>query len=382
MIAYRFIQPLDVLHLRGNRLFGDGGGNSVMPPWPSVFAGAIRSRMLIDEGVDPTRFARGDDMPGALTEILGSPERPGSFTVRSLSLARRTPDAIEPLRPLPADVEVFEDENAGARVVPHRLWPRKLPTGLAASIPLADGALLQRRHRGKPRGGYWLTARGWERYLGGKALGTDDLIHKSEIWQTEQRLGIELDHHRRSTVEGQLYTTEAVRLCNDPETGFLVGVSDGGTLPNQGFLRLGGDGRAATVSAASVGEEIGADFDAIETVKRCRLILTSPGIFPEGWRLPGLDADGIWPLEGLQVRITAAAVPRGGVISGWDLARRCPKPATRVAPTGAVYWLEIQSGDIDRLRKLSETGLWGLSPDNNDPTRRAEGFNRFAIANA
>lgn len=382
MIDYRFIQPLDVLHLRGNRLFGDGGGNSVMPPWPSVFAGAIRSRMLIDEGVDPARFARGDDAPGTLTEVLGSVERPGSFTVQSVALARRTSKAIEPLWPLPADVEVFQDEIAGACGVPYQLQSRTLPPGLAASLPLAAGALLQRRDRGKPSSGYWLTNRGWGRYLRAEALDADDLTHKSEIWQTQDRVGIELDHDRRSTVEGQLYTTEAVRLCNDPETGFLVGVSDGGTLPDHGLLRLGGDGRAATISTVAVGEVRGADFEAIEATKRCRLVLTSPGIFPEGWRLPGLGDDGTWALEGLQARVTAAAVPRGGVISGWDLARSCPKPAVRVAPTGAVYWLEIQSGDIDRLRKLSETGLWGLSPDNNDPMRRAEGFNRFAIANA
>ena len=45
-----FIEPLDVLILRGNKLFADAGshGEALMPPWPSVAAGALRSRMLID----------------------------------------------------------------------------------------------------------------------------------------------------------------------------------------------------------------------------------------------------------------------------------------------------------------------------------------------
>ena len=33
-----FIEPLDVLFLRGNQLFGEPGsyGEALMPPWPSV----------------------------------------------------------------------------------------------------------------------------------------------------------------------------------------------------------------------------------------------------------------------------------------------------------------------------------------------------------
>ena len=43
-----FIEPLDVLFLRGNQLFGEPGshGEALMPPWPSVAAGALRTRML------------------------------------------------------------------------------------------------------------------------------------------------------------------------------------------------------------------------------------------------------------------------------------------------------------------------------------------------
>ena len=42
MNSFHFIEPLDVLYLRGNKLFGDPGsyGESMIPPWPSVAAGA------------------------------------------------------------------------------------------------------------------------------------------------------------------------------------------------------------------------------------------------------------------------------------------------------------------------------------------------------
>ncbi|MCG5547076.1 type III-B CRISPR module-associated Cmr3 family protein, partial [Halorhodospira sp. M38] len=113
-----------------------------------------------------------------------------------------------------------------------------------------------------------------------------------------------------------------------------------------------------------------------------RVVLTTPGLFPGGWKLPGLDADGLWHYPGGRARLVAAAVPRGQVVSGWDLAQQRPKPAQRAAPAGAVYWLEGLEGGLDPLRKLAESGLWGLTPENEDPARRAEGFNRFAIANA
>ena len=45
-----FLEPLDVLYLRGNKLFADAGahGEALMPPWPSLAAGAIRSRLMAE----------------------------------------------------------------------------------------------------------------------------------------------------------------------------------------------------------------------------------------------------------------------------------------------------------------------------------------------
>ena len=45
---YYFIEPVGVLMLRGNRSFGADGehGEALLPPWPSLFAGAFRSALL------------------------------------------------------------------------------------------------------------------------------------------------------------------------------------------------------------------------------------------------------------------------------------------------------------------------------------------------
>ena len=60
-ITQHFIKPLDVLFLRGNKLFGDPGsyGESLVPPWPSVLAGALRSGLIAERGYDAVEFAKG-----------------------------------------------------------------------------------------------------------------------------------------------------------------------------------------------------------------------------------------------------------------------------------------------------------------------------------
>jgi CRISPR-associated protein Cmr3 len=60
------------------------------------------------------------------------------------------------------------------------------------------------------------------------------------------------------------------------------------------------------------------------------LLLTTPGLFAEPWRPAALPAP---PL-------VAAAVPGAVAVSGWDLARRGPKPTRFAAAAGSVYFLD------------------------------------------
>ena len=82
-----FIEPLDVLFLRGNQLFGEPGsyGEALMPPWPSVAAGALRTRILADDGFDLAAFAA-DEKPHP---HLGTPQAPGSFVLQAFCVARK-----------------------------------------------------------------------------------------------------------------------------------------------------------------------------------------------------------------------------------------------------------------------------------------------------
>lgn len=371
-----FIEPLDVLFLRGNQLFGEPGsyGEALMPPWPSVAAGALRTRLLADDGVDLAAFATGQ----APHQRLGTPAQPGPFVLQAFQVARQREDgSVELLMPLPADMVVTGKEGARSPEVGtvQTLGPTALHSALASSSPLQLlPVLAQGNDRSKPASGWWLTGNGWRSYLQGKGITAADLVHTSELWGYDERVGVGLDASTRSAADGKLFTTRAIAMKNG--VGFAVSAS-GAELPASGSLRLGGDGRAAAVHAAAIGWPT-PDLDAICRARRCRIVLTSPGIFEGGWRLPGMEGDHTLQLPGLRARVVAAAVSRAETISGWNLATRQPKPAQKAAAAGSVYWLDDLDATPDALGKLADHGLWGQPCE--DAQRRAEGFNRFSFA--
>jgi len=368
----RFLEPLDVLFLRGNKLFGDPGsfGESLVPPWPSVAAGALRSRMLADAGVDLAAFAAGKiDHPE-----LGTPKTPGAFAITAFHLARRKADgSVEALIQPPADLVISEDEDGNANSV-RALKPTHTINGLQSSSPFLALPVLAETTRGKPSSGYWLSEAGWHKYMVGETPLPADLVHASALWRIDPRVGVGLDAATRRAADGRLFSVQAVALT--PKVGFLATVT-GAKLPQSGTLRLGGDGRAAAIQPVE-NPLLKPDYTAIAQAKCCRLILATPGIFPEGWKLPGMAADGAFQLGNVKGRVVCASVPRAEIVSGWDLAHHQPKAAQRAAPTGSVYWLEDLEATPEALRKLAAQGLWNT--DCEDAQRKAEGFNRVWLA--
>lgn len=385
-----FLQPLDVLLLRGNKLFGEPGsyGEALIPPWPSVAAGALRSRMLADAGFDwaPARNGQSVDSHPE----LGTPDQPGAFTVTAFQLARRdTNGRTERLYALPADLAVGA-AAPGAGLEIRTIAPRALPAGLASSFALPLHPVLAEPTRSKPESGLWLTEAGWTEYLAGRSPDAAHLVRTSELWRTDLRVGVGLDRGRRAAEDRKLFSIEAIAPASRShghayDVGFVVEVRDA-TPPTSGLVRFGGDGRGCAVVEIQ-GQAPRIDADELVRAGRLRLVATTPGIHPHGWLPNGADParrreDGAirFELHGVAGWIVCAAVPRADVVSGFDLARWRPKPAERVAPTGSVWWIELDPiVAASALDKLAERGLWAES-EYNIETRRAEGFNRLALA--
>lgn len=388
-MQYLFLEPVDVLFLRANKSFGDPGsyGESMVPPWPSVIAGALRSRMLADAGLDLAAFAAGL----ASHPEIGTPAAPGPFELCAVQLAQRpSTGVVDPLFPLPLDL-VAESSGGGTTVLPAR--PVELSPALRSSYPLPMHPVVTQSKRGKPAAGLWLKRAGWQDYLNGKVPGAGQLVSSSDLWKPDPRTGIGLNAHTRSVDEGRLFTAEAAafrqqhRGANSYTTGFLAAVR-GATPPQNGMVRLGADGRAAAVHALPDFAPPEPDFEAITASGRCRIVLATPGIFERGWLPEGVreqNGQYLFDLHGVRGRLAAAAVPRAGVVSGWNLAAEKPKPAQRAVPAGAVYWLDQLEATPEALRDLAARGLGGEpcgDPQQRqaEQQRRAEGFNRIWIA--
>jgi len=401
-----FLRPVDVLYVRGNKLFGGAGdhGEALMPPWPSMAAGALRSQLLAAGGVSLEDYALGITgvLEGTLS-ALGTPEKPGSFRIAWFSAAQLGNGQPQPVLPIPADHFVPAPKERKER--PDRiiaLKPMSLPEGVACSSATPDVAVLQNTEQAKPASGWLLNAEGIAAWVRGQALEVEKhLTPMADVWRTETRLGIARDLSTGTAAEGQIYTSDVVTFFRDSDAtdgGFLV-VMKGLASEAQKFLasallRLGGDGRAAAVETTAW-ETPKPDWTRIKEKRACRIMLTTPGIFPGGWRLPGMKEDGTWHgPNGLTGRVRCAAVPRHQVVSGWDLAALGrpgrttpgtghPKPAQKAAPVGSVYWLDNLQGNIcDGLSALLEEGLWACMDEELDTwsaQRRAEGFNNCLV---
>jgi len=391
MTTWLFIRPLDVLYLRGNSSFGGPGehAEALMPPWPSVFSGALRSALLARAGVDLGRFTdeKAEHVHRQYEEVLGTPSEPGSFRLAAVTLARRRNGELELLLPLPADLVV--NQNKESKLQTQRMLPmlgEPHQSALSHSGLLPGLPVLAQEKQSKPSGGWWLTEEGWEVYRSGDTPQPAHLVHQSELWDTDFRLGIARSRDTFTAAEGRIYTTQAVAMC--PDAGFVVGVEGcpQELLRGIDLLRLGGDGRGARVELLKEG--LTQDTPALN--QKFVVYCLTPGLFPGGWLPPGVEQDGseYWlKRDGLQARLACAVVPKPFVVSGWDLPAHRPKPAQRAVPAGAVYYFDAVTGDPNRYPQL----LWKLvqkqlveaggSPawDTVWKQRKAEGFNNLLV---
>lgn len=369
MSEFVCFDPLDVLYLRGNRLFGGGvHGHAQMPPWPSLFAGALASRALADAKriSEVTRDPNRAD--AILAGLLGE-----NWGITSLALVSEKGIFF----PVPADLVVFRTDGNHrlCRMVPRGL--EESFQGVASSNQLPMTSVLVDASREKPEAGYWISAEGLTRHLAGETPSPESVVSQVDLWKIDARLGIALDRETRTAAEGALYTTDSVALGKGVR--FLVGVS-GSNLPMDGLVRLGGDGRGARVSRAA--ETLAKKLRDLGRPKAgwkaFRMILATPGIFPDGWLPPGVSVKSrILSFNGFAAELMAASFQRHQVISGWDLAQHAPKPARKVAPAGSVYWFRVIKGDTAALESLWERSLFYLCEESPETAaRRREGFNR------
>jgi len=390
----RAIEPVDVIHLRGNRLFeGSGDGVAIMPPWPSLFAGALRSHMLAQSGAVRAYVCGEGSLPEPLRQALGpshAARSEGRMRVAWAGFEVSIDGKRDFCMPAPADLVCF-GVTRGPQLLPEhvdRLRPGSLDhlaekrlvcAGPQRTPALREFPLPRRDASDKPSSGWFLRAKGIAAWQAGECPPPGDFIHASSLWADDPRLGIAIDRKTRTVRTGLLYTSRAIALR--PGVRFCVGLHgvDDSLVPRDGLLRLGGDGRGATIHKTSPPETAATPpWARLPSGKSDDFVLwlVTPGAFPGGWRLPGRwEDDGTWrPVPGFAARLRSAVVGRYEVVSGWSLAdgrHGAPKPALRIVPAGSVYWFRRQEGSFEALRPLLGEGLGNLEPPSDEGIRPA-----------
>jgi CRISPR-associated protein Cmr3 len=363
-----YLEPQDVLFLRDGTPFGVVGAQhpapSIFPPNPSTFYGALRAAIIQRNGLTFQAFSAGAIADAALRAVVGDPANFGSLAVTGIALVRRPREEAKVEWLLPAPADLVEDREAGQRRL---LRPVSGTDEAGANFPHprlewpAPGGDWEATAPVRTAGGY-LEGRNLEQYLCGETPA--EMVNQENVVRREWRIGIGRERSK-TTTEGRLFQMEYIRLRE--ELGFLVEVQgEDGKLPGQGWLRLGGDGRAVTYRRVEkeMHYPMEAVAESVATRRQFRVVLLTPAVFKKGWLPDFVEAPTLeGSLAGLKVRLLSAALPHRRAISGWDIQKRYHKPLRYAVPAGAVYFCEILDANPDIQAWLSEP-IKRLMPDN------------------
>ncbi|MEI7769223.1 MAG: type III-B CRISPR module-associated protein Cmr3 [Chloroflexales bacterium] len=392
------IEPRDPLIVRDGRPFGPNPGAraATLPfPLPSTVVGGLRHKA----GLDNT----GDFDRTAIKRVQG-------LTLRGPLLAELNEDTgavTQFLFPAPTDALVLDPDKQPkgvAHIRVQRLAPRSLPGGPKTNQPdglnlIAPLTRVPNKVSGNaPRFWHeqaftaWLTAPAEDATrpvieVGLGAMESDTRTHVSVLSETQtaregalfQTQGLEFTWRDREAAKREQFLTRRLALAAAFEDGtqpYAPAHFTGGLAP------LGGERR---LMRWSIGDTVlpkppDGLFDALIAARRARVILLTPAVFTSASvGHPGKDVayrpQLQWTRGDVTATLKAAAVPRAQVMSGWDLEVGKPKKTRRLAPAGAVYFIEWPAG-ADVRAWLEATWMQNVSEAEQD---QRDGFGLAAL---
>jgi len=370
------LTPRDGLFLSTGRGWFSGAAGraeTVDWPFPSTLCGAVRT--LVGRAAEKAagkRFAPKDWLSLADGVTIGR-----SVALRRDSCAGLS--AAERMWPAPADSVAFlGDVNFT------RLKPCPLPATVmgAEDDRTVDG--LQHpapAQFGKPvRTGRWWTEQQFVEWLVGSGV-----VRVADAADLPRRVEghTAIDATSGTAADSKLFSMDIVETIDENGLEWCIAVevtSASAAIPGSGAVVVGGNGKVAKVAGAPP-----TAFDFPSTLRNAcaggfaalRLVAVTPAVFEGGWLPDGFDATGDGRLQGrlpaidADVELCAACVPRPDGVSGWDVARGCPKPTSRLVPAGSVFFVRRRDGGKFGCADVAALWLaqWG--------ERTEEGFGRF-----
>ena len=365
------IQPRDPVIFRDGKPFTMGlPARSVDWPLPSAVIGAIR-----------TRLGRNTRYDTATVERLKLIEHEGPFLVARGEKG----DALA--FPAPADAVAFSpalrsNERGETPLELCRLRPARLAAHEGTNLP-GEYAPLMGALNEKPAGTppFWSV----DATLSWLADGGNDSLFRSNRelgfgrLSRQRRTHVQINAARQAAEDGALFATEGLEFSEYRRREGVAGFED----PNpricsrirhpeddrwadlEALAPIGGERRLAYWSEGEI--QWPAAPDSLADATLVRLQLVTPACFRDGWKPKWMESGRPPGVDGVEVKLLAAAVPRPTAHSGWDLTKRGSngQKATRfLAPAGSVYFCEVK-GDARKL--------W-MRPISDDDQSRRDGF--------
>ncbi|MFA0734397.1 MAG: hypothetical protein OGMRLDGQ_000897 [Candidatus Fervidibacter sp.] len=322
------IRPMDVWLFRDGKPFRAGEDHiaeSTFPPSPFTLQGAIRTKVLADKGINLSEFAS----QGQPDPKVGYGDYFGKLRLRGPLLMCCKDGKWERLIPMPTDVVKVGNRYELLRPSHNMPFTTNLPNNSLRLLWARTGERIS-----EAKG--WLPESEWANYLQGQP--PSQVVLTEDLFTFEPRFGIAIDADKGTTQEAMLYQARFVRLKK--ETALWAEV-DGVSLSKKGFLRFGGEGRAAVYEALSQQESLRplSQFNFASNSNCFKVVLVTPAWFSGGWQ----PKDGDWSkVFGASVQLVGAAIPRPLLLGGFDVAKGVPKPMRAFVPPGAVYFFKAE----------------------------------------
>jgi CRISPR-associated protein Cmr3 len=329
------LQPLDTVFFRDGKPFSQGEeswGDSVFPPPPSVFYGALRSLYFSRH---PDEFAK-----------LKQADPSAGLRITGIYLEKQSEDIG--FLPTPRDMVVYKGSKKETTKFLNCIKNVSSSAGTPCLLaPPPDG--------------------------GNKAEEPDELL-RLEYYQdylrgelpksflpfprlAEAKVGIGRDDSTRAAGEdGRLYRVDMTRLAsrverlNSPQQwGFLLEFDGLELAEGNGILKLGGEHKAVRYEIFT--DSPVSALPPPQAGEYLKLCLATPAIFRNGWH----------PELGKGVKLLAAAIGKPVYIGGFDMQTSLPKPMYRAVPAGSVYYLQCHDAPA-LIEKLHGKAMCEIYP--------------------
>ncbi|MEN9501704.1 MAG: hypothetical protein RI964_989 [Pseudomonadota bacterium] len=336
------IKATDTLFFRESRPMESMGElQSVFPPSIRTLAGAIRS--LIGEMSNVNWHEYESNENHLLRQVMGFSENLGNLNLQGAWLAWNG----ERLYPAPLHLMIKDEKLFSLELAKDTTW---CDLGSHVRLPkLPDG---DKYNGGKPLENTWLTHKGLEAVLKNNTPTREQIKTAKDLFERESRLGIARDNNTRTVQKGMLYQTQHIR----PKTEVSIELDIKGLpkdIPQKTIIRLGGEGRTASVQIKSCAHTLP---KTVATTKGLLLYLLTPlptQLTGKAWHpLPNFTREErgnqtVWvgTLNGIELELHGAVTGKSLREGGWDMAKHQPRPVTSLIPAGSVFFCTVKDGN-------------------------------------